>query len=268
MALPPEQYVTHIRPMSATRYSLTGQTALITGATRGIGLAIAQAFAKAGARVLVNSRKRDAVERIVADLRRDGHSAEALPGNVSKPEELQEISDAALTRYGAPDILVNNAGANPIFGPFTDVTPAAFDKIFAVNLKAPFELTKTLAPAMMARKRGAIINISSIGGLAPEPGLGMYSVSKAAIISFTKVLALELGAHGVRANAICPGYIKTDFSAALTQNEAVMSEVLERTPLARMGEPNDVAHTALFLASDESKFVTGGVFVVDGGFRA
>jgi NAD(P)-dependent dehydrogenase (short-subunit alcohol dehydrogenase family) len=254
--------------MPDTRYSLAGRTALVTGATRGIGLAIAQAFAGAGARVLVNSRKREAVERVVADLCAAGGTAEPVAGNVSRPEELQHVVDAALTRYGGPDILVNNAGANPIFGPFTDVTPEAFDKVIAVNLKAPFELAKRLAPPMIARKRGVIINISSIGGLAPEPGLGMYSVSKAAIISFTKVLAIELGEHGIRANAICPGYIKTDFSAALTQNATAMHEVLERTPLARMGEPNDVAHTALFLASDDSKFVTGGVFVVDGGFRA
>ena len=249
-------------------YSLEGRTALITGATRGIGLAIAHAFAAAGARVLVNSRKADAVDRTVAAIREKGGIAEALAGNVSRPEELEVFANAALTRYDGPDILVNNAAANPVFGPFTDVSPEAFDKIIAVNLKAPFELARRFAPKMIERQRGAIINISSIGGLAPEPGLGIYSVSKAAIISLTKVMAIELGPHGIRANAICPGFIKTDFSATLWRNEELVDDVLARTPMKRLGEPNDVAHTALFLASDESKFCTGGVFVVDGGYRA
>lgn len=249
-------------------YSLRGRTALVTGATRGIGLAIARAYAAAGARVLVNSRKADAVERTVTQIRQDGGAAEALAGNVSRPQELEAVVDAALTRYDGPDILVNNAAANPVYGPFTDVSPEAFDKIIAVNLKAPFELARRFAPRMIERKRGTIINMSSIGGLAPEPGLGIYSVSKAAIISLTKVMAIELGPHGIRANAICPGFIRTDFSATLWQNEEIVGDVLARTPMKRLGEPNDVAHTALFLASDESAFCTGGVFVVDGGYRA
>lgn len=253
---------------SNARYSLEGRTALVTGATRGIGHAIALAFARAGARVLVNSRKSEAVERTVAEIRAAGGAAEALAGNVSRPEELDAVANLALTRYDGPDILVNNAAANPVFGSFTTVSHEAFDKIMAVNVKAPFELARRLVPPMIERKRGAIINISSIGGLAPEPGLGIYSVSKAAIISLTKVMALELGPHGIRANAICPGFIKTDFSATLWQNEALVQDVLQRTPLERLGEPNEVAQCALFLASEASAFCTGGVYLVDGGYRA
>ena len=252
----------------SARYSLEGRTALVTGATRGIGHAIARAFARAGARVLINSRKSEAVDRTVAEIRAEGGVAEALAGNVSRPEELESVANAALTRYDGPDILVNNAAANPVFGPFTTVSSEAFDKIMAVNVKAPFELARRLVPAMIERKRGAVINISSIGGLAPEPGLGIYSVSKAAIISLTKVMAIELGPHGIRANAICPGFIKTDFSATLWQNEALVQDVLQRTPLERLGEPNEVAQCALFLASDASAFCTGGVYLVDGGYRA
>ena len=254
---------------SSARYSLEGRTALVTGATRGIGHAIAHAFARAGARVLVNSQeeRRGRVARLPRSALQGG-VAEALAGNVSRPEELESVANAALTRYDGPDILVNNAAANPVFGPFTTVSSEAFDKIMTVNVKAPFELARRLVPAMIERKRGAVINISSIGGLAPEPGLGIYSVSKAAIISLTKVMAIELGPHGIRANVICPGFIKTDFSATLWQNEALVQDVLQRTPLERLGEPNDVAQCALFLASDTSAFCTGGVYLVDGGYRA
>ena len=199
------------------RYRLDGRTALITGGTRGIGLAITRAFAQAGARVLVNSRKADAVDRTVAEVRSSGGVAEPLAGNVSRPEELAAIADAALTRYDGVDIVVNNAGVNPLYGPFTEVTPEAFDKIVAVNLKAPFELARRLAPGMIDRKRGTIINISSIGAIAPEPGLGIYSVSKAALVSLTKVMAIELGPYGIRANAICPGFIATEMVRAMPE---------------------------------------------------
>jgi dehydrogenase/reductase SDR family member 4 len=254
--------------MDSPSYSLAGRTALVTGATRGICRAIAAAFAAAGARVLVNSRKPEAVEQTVQALRQAGGEAEPLAGNVSRAEELGAVIETALTRYGGPDILVNNAAVNPVFGPFMDVSGEVFDKIVAANLKAPFELTRRLAPAMIRRGRGAIVNISSIGALTPEPGLGIYSMSKAAMVSLTKVMASELGTHGIRANAICPGFIKTDFSAAIWRDDDIMADVLQRTPLKRLGTPNEVAQCALFLASDASDFCTGAVFLVDGGYRA
>ncbi|HSA57636.1 MAG TPA: SDR family oxidoreductase, partial [Gemmatimonadaceae bacterium] len=158
------------------------------------------------------------------------------------------------------------AAANPIYGPLTEATSEAFDKIIAVNLKAPFELGKLVLPSMIARGGGVMLNISSIGGISPEPGLGVYSVSKAALVSLTKVMAVEWGRHNVRANAICPGFIRTDFSAVLWRDEARVQAVLGDQPIARLGTPEDVAGLALFLASDAAAFCTGGVYMVDGGY--
>lgn len=247
-------------------YDLSGRIALITGATRGIGRAIAQAFAQAGATVVVSSRKEAAVAAVTAELRASGFPAEGIPANVGRPGEPQTLVARALERCGGIDILVNNAAANPIYGPLTEATSEAFDKIIAVNLKAPFELGKLVLPSMIARGGGVMLNISSIGGISPEPGLGVYSVSKAALVSLTKVMAVEWGRHNVRANAICPGFIRTDFSAVLWRDEARVQAVLGDQPIARLGTPEDVAGLALFLASDAAAFCTGGVYMVDGGY--
>lgn len=247
-------------------YDLSGKIALVTGATRGIGRAIAQAFGEAGATVIVSSRKEPAVTSVTAELRAAGIRAEGVPANVGRAGEPQALVTRALERCGAIDILVNNAAANPIYGPLTDATSEAFDKIIAVNLKAPLELGKLVLPAMIARGGGVVLNISSIGGITPEPGLGVYSVSKAALLSLTKVMATEWGRHNVRANAICPGFIRTDFSAVLWKDEARVSAVLADQPIARLGTPEDVAGLALYLASDAAAFCTGGVYMVDGGY--
>lgn len=250
----------------ATPYDLTGQVALVTGGTRGIGRAICAALARQGAHVIVSSRKAAAVEETVAALRASGASADGLPSNVGRLEEAHALAAEALARHGRVDILVNNAATNPVFGAVEDTSPEAFAKIMDVNVRGPFELAKRLLPAMKANGRGAIVNMSSIGGLAPERGLGIYSVSKAAIISLTQVMAKEWGKHGVRVNAICPGFIKTDFSQVLWSNEAVMGEVLANQPIARLGTPEDIAELALFLASPAASFVTGGVYLADGGY--
>ena len=206
-----------------SRFDLTGKVALVTGGTRGIGRAIAFEFARAGAHVVVSSRKADAVTSTAAALRADGGAASGVPANVGRPGEVATLLEATLAAAGGLDILVNNAATNPVYGPITDVSDEAFEKIMAVNVKAPWDLARRALPHMVARGGGSVINISSIGGLSPEPNLGIYSVSKAALVMLTRTMAREWGPQGVRANVICPGFIKTDFSAALWKNEAIAS---------------------------------------------
>ncbi len=250
----------------AMTYDLTGKIALVTGGTRGIGRAIATALARSGAHVIVSSRKEAAVTATVESLGAEGLRGEGIPANVGRLDELNALADRVLAAHGALDILVNNAATNPVYGPSVDTTPEAFAKIMDVNLRAPFELAKRFYPSMAARGGGSIINISSIGGVSPEPNLGIYSVSKAALLSLTQVLAREWGKDKVRVNAICPGLIKTDFSHALWGNEQVLSHVLRNQPIPRMGEPDDIAGLALFLASDAASFCTGGTYMADGGY--
>jgi NAD(P)-dependent dehydrogenase (short-subunit alcohol dehydrogenase family) len=250
------------------RYTLAGKVAVVTGATRGIGRAIAFAFGRAGASVVVSSRKADAVEETVQALGADGITARGFPANVGRLDEARALIAFAADDLGGVDVLVNNAAVSPIYGPLTAMTEKAFDKIMAVNLKAPLELACRAMPIMVARGGGAIVNISSVDGIRPDRDLGIYSASKAALINLTKAMALEWGAQNVRANAICPGLIKTDFSAAMWQEQAGVQAQLARQPLPRLGTPDDVAGLALFLASEAGNYCTGGVYVVDGGWMA
>jgi dehydrogenase/reductase SDR family member 4 len=249
-------------------FSLEGKTALITGASRGIGLAIAQAYASAGANVILNARNADVLRESVDSITARGLSAKGLTMNAGRPEHSAALIDAAVALFGRLDILVNNAAANPIYGPVELATPEVFSKIMNVNLHAPFELSKAVRPHMQRRGGGSIINMSSIGGRRPEPGLGIYSVSKAALLSLTQVLAKEWGADRITVNAICPGLIKTDFSAALWSNEKTMRHMQREQPIPRVGEADDIAAMALYLASDAARFTTGATFTVDGGYLA
>ena len=248
--------------------SLKGKTLFITGASRGIGLAIARTYARAGANVVLNARKVDVLAGAVDELTAVGHNAKALAMNAGKVEDAPRLIEAAAALFSGLDILVNNAAANPIYGPVELATPEIFSKIMNVNLHAPFELAKAARPHLLARGGGSIINMSSIGGRTPEPGLGIYSVSKAALLSLTRVLAKEWGPDGITVNAICPGLIKTDFSAALWSDEKTMQHMLRQQPVRRIGEGDDIAAMALYLASDAARFTTGATFTVDGGYLA
>ena len=244
-------------------FKLEGKTAIITGASKGIGAAIAHALADAGANVVVSSRKQEAVDTVAAEI---GGQALAVAANAGSTEDLQQLAERAVDQFGGIDIIVNNAAANPVFGPVEETEDWAYDKIMEVNVKGPFELCKLALPIMKERGGGAILNISSVGGLSPEHQLGIYSVSKAALISLTKVIAREWGQYGVRANAICPGLIKTKFSQALWSNEKILKYTLAQLPLPRIGTVEEVAGLALFLASPASAYCTGGVYTADGGY--
>ncbi|HZF66438.1 MAG TPA: glucose 1-dehydrogenase [Gemmatirosa sp.] len=248
------------------RFSLTDRVCLVTGASKGIGEAIAHALAGAGARVVVSSRRQEAVDEVAHAIVAAGGEAIAVAAHVGRLDEARALVERTVAHYGGVDVVVNNAATNPVFGPVLEADDTAFDKIMAVNVKGPLEIARAAHASMSARGHGSVINLSSIGGVSPEPGLGLYSVSKAAIVSLTQVLAQEWGAAGVRANVICPGLIKTKFSQALWSDERILKHTLAQQALPRIGVPEDVAGLALFLASDASAYCTGGVFVVDGGY--
>lgn len=247
-------------------FSLEGKVALVTGASKGIGEAIAQYLAAYGAKVVVNSRKQEAVDEVAQAICTEGGEAIGVAGQVGNIEDCQKIFDATMSAYGRLDILINNAATNPVFGPVENTDERAFNKIMEVNVKAPFELAKMCLPVMQANGGGSIINISSIGGVSPEPMLGIYSVSKAALISLTKVMATEWGKYNIRANVICPGLIQTKFSEALWSNDKILSKMLKELPLSKVGQPEEIASLALFLASNASGYCTGSVFTADGGY--
>lgn len=246
-------------------FNLEGKVALITGASKGIGEAIARYYAACGAKVVINSRKQEELDKVAENIKAEGGHCTGIAANAGDIEACKMLVAKIVALHGGIDILVNNAASNPVFGPVVQCEEWAFDKIMNINVKAPFELGKLVYPIMKQRGGGSVINISSIAGLTPDPGLGMYSVSKAALNMLTKVTAKEWGADLIRVNAICPGLIKTKFSEALWQNEKWLSHFIKQTPIARMGTVEEIAGLALFLASDASAYCTGTLFTADGG---
>ena len=249
-------------------FQLDNKVAIVTGASKGIGEAMARGLAEFGAKVVISSRKRESVDAVAESFQNDGLEAIAIAANMGNVEEAQTLIDQTVDAYGGIDIIINNAAANPVFGPIQNTEERAFDKILDVNLKGPFELCKKAYPILKQRGGGSIINISSIGGLTPESGIGIYSVSKAGLINLTKVMAQDWGADNIRVNAICPGLIKTKFSEALWGNEPILDRFLQQIPLNRVGTSDDIAGLAVYLASDAAAYCTGGVYLIDGGYTA
>lgn len=251
--------------MDCTFLSLEGKIALITGASRGIGKAIALAFADAGADVAIASRKLEDLEKVAGEIEAKGRKALCVPTHTRKIDDLKNLVEKAMEVYDRIDILVNNAAANPGMGPIVDTDEKVYDHIMETNLKGYFMLSKLVGKIMRDQKEGVIINISSAGGLSPAEGLGPYCISKAAINMLTKAMALEMGPYNVRVNAIAPRIVKTKFSEALWTNEELMKREYQFTPLKCVATPEEIAQTALYLASSATNYMTGHVLVMNGG---
>ncbi|MDT9599035.1 SDR family NAD(P)-dependent oxidoreductase [Sphingosinicella rhizophila] len=248
-------------------FDLTGKVAIVTGSSRGIGRAIAEAMAAQGARLVISSRKAEACEEAAATIN-DRHgegTAIVIPANISSKEALQHLADETRRQLGRIDILVCNAASNPYYGPMSGISDEQFRKIFENNVLANHWLINMVAPDMIERKEGSIIIISSIGGLTSSTTIGAYNVSKAADFQLARNLAAEFGPSGVRVNCIAPGLIRTDFARALWEDPETLKAVTRHTPMRRIGEPNEIAGAAIFLAAPASTFMTGQTIIVDGG---
>ena len=257
----------------STLFDLTGKVAVVTGSTRGIGRAIAERMAEAGAQVVVSSRKAAACAECAAAINAaHGNAAHgedraiAVPASISSKDELARLVATVLRHWGRIDILVCNAASNPYYGPMAGIGDDQFRKILDNNILANHWLAQLVQPGMIARRNGVIIIVSSVGGLRGSPVIGAYNLSKAADMQLARNLAVELGPHNIRVNCIAPGLIKTDFARALWDDPATLRSYTDVTPLGRIGRPDEIAGTAVFLASAAGAFATGQTFVIDGGY--
>jgi len=253
--------------MSKTNlFDLTGRVALVTGASRGIGESVARTLAQYGAHVIVSSRKIDSCEAVAQSIRDDGGSAEAFACHIGEMEQIDAIWAHIESAHGKLDILVNNAAANPYFGPIEDTDLAAFQKTVDVNIRGYFFMCAQGARLMKKSGGGSIVNVASVNGVNPGHFQGIYSITKAAVISMTKSFAMELGQQKVRVNALLPGLTDTRFASALTSNEAIKKQAMAHIPMKRVADPDEMAGTVLYLASDASTYTTGACINADGGY--
>jgi NAD(P)-dependent dehydrogenase (short-subunit alcohol dehydrogenase family) len=252
----------------ADRFSLEGRVALVTGSSRGIGLAIATVLAEAGATVAINARHAEACDTAAGGIAAAGGRALAVPGHVGDAAACEAVVAEVMRQAGRLDILVNNAATNPQFGPILDADEGAISKIWEVNVMGPIRLTRHAVDAWMRDHGGSVINMASVAGIRPEPLTGAYNASKAALITLTRTIARELGPVGIRVNAIAPGLVETRLARYLVETTEVHEHILGQTALGRHAVPDEIAGAALFLASDAASFVTGSVLVVDGGWSA
>ena len=253
-----------------TLFDLTGKVAIITGSSRGIGKAIAERMAQHGAKVTISSRKAGPCEEVAAEIngRYGEGTAIAVPANISSKEDLQRLVDETRAAFGKVDIVVCNAASNPYYGPMAGIADDQFRKILDNNIISNNWLISMVVPEMKERKDGAVIIVSSIGGLRGNTVIGAYNISKAADFQLARNLAHEYGPHGIRVNCIAPGLIKTDFAKALWDNPETLKRSTETVPLRRIGDPDEIAGAAVFLASAAGTFMTGQAMVVDGGATA
>lgn len=251
--------------MIQERFSLAGKIALVTGASRGIGRAIAIGFAEHGADLVLAARKREGLDHVASEIEALGRRATVMTVNVSQPDSILELTADVERRGLAIDVLVNNAATNPVMADLIDLDLDAWRKVLDTNLTGIFLLTRGIARGMVSRRRGSIINIASNGGLVPAPGLGAYCTSKAAVIHLTRCMAVELGPKGVRANCIAPGLVETRMARALIEDPKGHDAYVRANPLRRHAQPEEIAGAALLLASDAGSYANGEVVVVDGG---
>jgi NAD(P)-dependent dehydrogenase (short-subunit alcohol dehydrogenase family) len=246
-------------------FDLTGRTALVTGGSRGIGLAIGAALAGAGARVVLAARHADEVEAAATQLREAGAEVVGVPANVSKAQDIETLVHATEAAFGQVDILVNNAATNVHFGPVLDADDGMWLKMVETNLLSAVRLCRRVVPGMRTRRWGKIVNVASVAGIQPGIGQGVYGALKAALIQLTKSLAQELGPDNIQVNAVAPGLVRTRFASVLHETPAIRAAIERATPLGRIAEPDEIASAVLYLASPAASFTTGTVLVVDGG---
>jgi NAD(P)-dependent dehydrogenase (short-subunit alcohol dehydrogenase family) len=255
------------RERDMSLFDLNGKVALVTGSTKGIGEAIVHQLAEHGAKVVVSSRKMDVCEKVAGDINTARGAEVALPVacNINYKDQIEALVKATRAKWGKIDVLVCNAAINPYFGPGMDIPDDAFDKIMGANVRSNHWLCQMVLPEMVERKDGSVIIVSSIGGLKGSPMIGAYCISKAADFQLARNIAVEYGVHNVRANCIAPGLIKTDFAKALWDNPEILKRSTAGAPLRRIGEPDEIAGAAVFLASKAGAFMTGQAIVIDGG---